>query len=114
MDIAALAGQQIAVQRTRACMSQEDLAARIGISRNTLGSIERGQTVPRLDAFLSACQVLDTAPEVLLPGAWDRGTDPRSEELLHQVGALPPWERDMFFRMAGILLDGLHRNYSAL
>ena len=39
-------------------MTQKDLAERVGISRQTMNAIERGETNPRLKLCLEICWVL--------------------------------------------------------
>jgi transcriptional regulator with XRE-family HTH domain len=52
--------------RQEARFSQRDLAERVGVSENTVGHYERGQTVPPPDRIEALAVALGRAPEALL------------------------------------------------
>ena len=47
-------------------LSQEELGARSGLTRNYIGMIERGEASPSLDAVEAIAEALETAPEDML------------------------------------------------
>lgn len=46
--------------RKKKCMSQSDLAAAVGCSKNTISSLERGEFLPTLSLAVKLAYVLDT------------------------------------------------------
>lgn len=46
--------------RTRKDMTQKDLAERIGVSRQTINAIEKGEYNPTIKLCLKICWALDT------------------------------------------------------
>ena len=49
----------IKVERARLDMTQEDLATRVGVSRQTINSIEKRRYVPSTLLALKICRVFD-------------------------------------------------------
>lgn len=54
--------------RTEANLSQAQLAEMVGVSRNTISSIETGQFNPTAKLALILCIALDKKFEVIIPG----------------------------------------------
>jgi transcriptional regulator with XRE-family HTH domain len=52
--------------RTRAGLTQEDVAERIGMASEVYGRMERGQMLPRVENLRRLCVVLNVAPHELL------------------------------------------------
>jgi transcriptional regulator with XRE-family HTH domain len=63
--------------RRRAGISAEELGYRADIHRNHIGSIERGESEPRLGTLIRLIGALDTTPDEVLDGISWR---PRGEE----------------------------------
>jgi len=62
-----LFGSKIAKIRKNKGLSQESLAAKVGIHRNHMGRIERGETNPPLNTVVKIGRILKATPnEVLL------------------------------------------------
>ena len=51
-------GEKIQALRTDAGMSQEELAARVGVTRQTIGMIEAGRFNPSLALCVAICRAL--------------------------------------------------------
>lgn len=51
-------GESVHVLRERAGWSQEELAKRAGVSRNTVAAIEQGKANPTIGALSSICDAL--------------------------------------------------------
>lgn len=47
-------------------MTQVDLSRKVGITKDQIGRIERGEQVPRLSTLVSICSALDTDPNKLM------------------------------------------------
>ena len=58
--------------RTRMDMTQKDLAESIGVSRQTINAIEKGEYNPTIKLCLKICWVLDTGLDELF---WEDDTN---------------------------------------
>lgn len=72
VDVGVRFGQNVRRLRQDAGLSQRRLAQRCAISLRTVGFIERGLSLPRLDTVVKLTASLGTSPEVLFDGlpAW--------------------------------------------
>lgn len=61
-------GTRFAGQRGRMGLSQEDLAAKAGMSTSYISCIERGHRTPRWEKLTTLARALDTTPEWLMTG----------------------------------------------
>lgn len=59
-------GSRIKFYRTNANISQEDLAAKLNVSRRHLTNIETGLKIPSLDLLISIANALDVSADDLL------------------------------------------------
>jgi transcriptional regulator with XRE-family HTH domain len=74
MNIAVRFGQNLALCRRRACLSQEDLAVMASLHRTAVGQIERGERVCRIDTLIKLAGSLGVPPGELLDGMeWEPG-----------------------------------------
>ena len=67
-------GTRIRKARERACISQAELARRIGISKNAMNAIEGGATDPRASRIVAIAQELGVSTDTLLLGKSATGT----------------------------------------
>jgi len=65
--IAQLIGQRVVAHRTRRQLTQQEVAERIGISRQALSSIERGTRLPHWPTLYAVAGVLRKDVYDLLP-----------------------------------------------
>ena len=65
-------GRRVRRRRRAAGLSQDELAARAGISRQAVGALEAGRHLPRVDAALGLARALGTTVEDLLAPAPSR------------------------------------------
>jgi len=61
-----LFAQRLRELRDRAGISQEKLAEKANLHRNTVGIIERGQQIPTLDVICKLAHALDMKPYQLI------------------------------------------------
>lgn len=59
-------GEKIKIWRENKNLSQEQLAALIGVSRQSVYMWERGASEPSLTLFLKMCEVFETDPNKFL------------------------------------------------
>lgn len=64
---------RLKVARAEKNLSQEDLANIVGVSRQTISSIETGQFNPTAKLALLLCMALDKKFEDLFYFSWDNG-----------------------------------------
>lgn len=55
-------------RRRAGCLSQEELAAAVGLSRTAIGTIEVGRCMSRVDTILRLAAATNESPCVLLAG----------------------------------------------
>lgn len=65
------------VARTKKDMTQKDLANAIGVSRQTINAIEKGEYNPSIKLCLKICWALDTKLDELF---WEEKSDEETEE----------------------------------
>ncbi len=71
MEIGERFGRNVAVQRLKAGLTQEELADRADMHRTEVSLIENGGRKPRLETILKLAGTLGTPAETLLAGlAW--------------------------------------------
>lgn len=73
-------GQKIKEYRMRAAVSQEELAARTGLSLRTIQRIENEETQPRGDSLRRLAEALGVEVEVLMEGVDAAGGDIRGKD----------------------------------
>ncbi len=61
-------GRNLAYCRRRAKLSQEELSFRAGLHRVTVGMLERGERVPRIDTLVKLAGTLGVSSDELLDG----------------------------------------------
>jgi len=68
MDVAARFGENLVRCRTRAEMSQEELAHNSSLHRTEIGLLERGARIPRIDTLVKLAGALSVPPSELIEG----------------------------------------------
>ncbi len=96
MDIIAF-GNRVRAARERLGITQEDLAARVGMSPSHMSIVERGVKVPRMDTVVKLANELDVSADFLLQ---DSITQSRNNQLLSSIMELPEKERDLLLHKA--------------
>ena len=102
-------GTKVAMMRLARNFSQEELAARIGISRNALGSIERGESEMKISTLISVCKILNVTPNEMLPAHLSKAaTDfPELNAIAEKLREMSPYQRSLFFTIANLVLAGI-------
>jgi transcriptional regulator with XRE-family HTH domain len=74
VDIAALFGDNLARQRKRADLSQEELSLRASLHRTEISQLERGLRIARVDTLVKLRNALEVSSDDLLTGiVWNSG-----------------------------------------
>jgi transcriptional regulator with XRE-family HTH domain len=71
MDVVALLGRNVRLQREARGLSQEELAFEAGMKRSYLSELERGLRNPSVRALGRLAMALDVEPAALLAGSED-------------------------------------------
>ena len=102
-------GQNIGMKRVNAGYSQEQLAEIVGISKNALGRIERGESVPRADTLISVCRELKTTPNEIYPDylSEEDHKDDQISEMMKMVQRLSENQKRQFFMMMKVIFNGI-------
>lgn len=64
-------GNNIQQARLRRGLTQEQVAAKLGLTQNHYGRFERGEIRPNLDRLYQICEVLSVPIEELFKGTYD-------------------------------------------
>ena len=96
MDLIAF-GNRVRAARERLGITQEDLAARVGMSPSHMSIVERGVKVPRMDTVVKLANELDVSADYLFQDSVARS---RNNQLLSTIMDLPDRERDRLLNMA--------------
>lgn len=84
-------------------LSQEKLAEKIGISKNHLSNIERGNNIPTLKFLFDICNVLGETPDYYLLGVISNETH-ETEQMIRQ---LPKPQQKMLCILIKTYLDSI-------
>ena len=104
MDTGAVA-RRIGETRKRRGLTQEELAARAGISPTHMGVIERGIKVPNLDTFVSLANALEVSADELLQDVVDKSCESASSELSELISQQSPEMQRKIYRAVRALVE---------
>lgn len=104
MDARAV-GRQIKAAREMKKLTQEDLAALVGISPTHVSIIERGVKVPRLDTFVAIANALEVSADALLIDVADYAAINAASELSAAIAKLPRQEKLRILKLASALIE---------
>ncbi len=76
-------GERIAQARIKLGLSQRDLAAKLGITQQSVTALERRGSIPRSDTLLKLCDILGVTANDLL-GMAGQTKNPASKGRLHE------------------------------
>ena len=103
MDVVSL-GNRIREVREAQGLTQEELAARTGLSIKHLSVLERGLKEPRLTTFLLITEALETTPNELLtaPAACNYISD-----IVYKASKLSPEKQEKLLKIVNTLVEEL-------
>lgn len=107
-------GRNIAIRRETAGYSQERFAEELGISKNALGKIERGETMPRIDKLIAACRELNVTPNEIIPGFLSLGEtiDPEMIEIIQRIKMYSKGQKRQLYSMINVIMNGIEHSNS--
>ncbi len=98
-------GKRIRKYRESKGWRQEDFAERIGLSVTYTGMIERGEKTPKLETFINIANVLGVSTDLLLADVVNAQYEIKSSELLEEIAALKPTERERIYTVLRAMID---------
>lgn len=101
-----LIGIRIMQKRKEHELSQEQLAEKIGFSKNHLSNIERGQYTPTLKFVLEICNVLGETPDYYLLGKISETSDNISDT----IKRLPEDRQHLVLKLLETYLDEINNS----
>lgn len=101
-----LIGIRIMQRRKAYGLTQEELAERIGYSKNHLSSVERGKFVPTTQFIFKTCSALGETPDYYLIGKISQ----ESEKISELAKCLPIDAQRLCCRILQVVLDEIQNN----
>ncbi|MCP3933376.1 MAG: helix-turn-helix transcriptional regulator [Bacteroidetes bacterium] len=80
-------GQQIKNLRTANHLSQEDLAQKLFVSRQSISKYENGEATPDVEKLVQMAEIFEVSLDYLI-----LGREPEKEVLVEQRGKMNAWE----------------------
>ena len=93
-------GLKIANQRSQRGLAQADLAEELGISRNAVGAMERGEADFGISRMISVCDALNVTPAEIFPNrlAEKSRLPDEMQELEEKMSQMTPYQRSLCMR----------------
>ncbi len=98
-------GKRIRKYREARGWRQSDFAEMIDLSVTYTGMIERGEKTPKLETFIKIANALNVSTDLLLADVVNAQYEIRSSELLDEIAALKPAERERIYRVIRAMID---------
>ena len=99
-----LIGIRIMQKRKECDLTQENLAEKIGLSKNHISNIERGVIIPKIEILLKICEVLGETPDYYLIG---RISSQKEDELMKLLSMCPPKNLDLIKKLIETYLNNI-------
>lgn len=100
-----LIGIRIMQRRKSVGLTQDDLAERVGLSKNHISNIERGKNFPTTKFILQICDIMGETPDYYLIGKISKDVD----ELTSKIKRLPPDSQHMALHLIDAYLEEISR-----
>lgn len=103
-------GERLRAARVAACLTQEELAAKVGMATEAYGRFERGRFLPRAERLVAMATALGVSTDALLgitqPGAAANHRDqPAIQRLLRQLERVDPSAVNLLCQTVESLLE---------
>ncbi len=104
MDLCAI-GSRIKAARERAGMTQEDLAATIGMSTTHISVLERGVKAPKLETLVNIANALHVSTDMLLQDVVTYAVEGLTSELSAAIMQLAPKDQERILKAIRALTE---------
>ena len=98
-------GKKIQFFREKAGISQEELAAHVGVSVTSISNIERGANYPSFENFIKILNFIKASPNSVLLEVVDEAQVSKAGELWEKMKDLDTESRNRILRVVEVLLD---------
>lgn len=100
-------GLNIQKLRDQRGMAQIDLAAELGVSKNTVNSIEHGGSDFGISRLISVCDTFNVSPSEVLPDRLkpESNLDQDMQKLLERLSRLTPYQRSQCLNLMNAAID---------
>ena len=98
-----LIGLRIMQKRKELGLSQENLAEKLGISKNHLSNIERSVYIPTVECIFKICETMGNTPDYYLIGTPSNETD----EIVNLIKTMPAISQDKLLALIKFYINNL-------
>jgi transcriptional regulator with XRE-family HTH domain len=104
-------GQALALARSAAAMTQEDVSEALDVNTETISRFERGHTLPPLSRLFELATLYGVEPETLVAGGAARSLDPATD-ITSLMGGLSDEDREFVREWVVAMCTRLSRSVS--
>jgi transcriptional regulator with XRE-family HTH domain len=97
-------GRRLQEYRKKKGLTQEQLAEKIGVSRNYLSAVERGINALSYEKLIEAVNCLDCSADDIFQDVINHGYTVKSSKLAEELAGLPQDEQDRIFEVIETLI----------
>lgn len=98
-------GKKIQFFREKAGVSQDELAAHVGVSVTSISNIERGANYPSFENFIKILNYIKASPNQVMFDIVDNAQISKASELWDRIKELDNAKRQKLFRIVQIFLE---------
>ena len=98
-----LVGNQIKKQRELKKLTQEELAEKVGLSRNYISFLERGTKAPRLETLINIANALGVSANTLLLDVLDYDDKLQSIHISKEIECLSSKDKEIIYGVINVL-----------
>jgi transcriptional regulator with XRE-family HTH domain len=98
-------GKKIQYFREKAGISQDELAAHVGVSVTSISNIERGANYPSFENFIKILNYIKASPNQVMFDIVDNAQISKASELWDRIKKLDNAKRQKLFRIVQIFLE---------
>lgn len=98
-------GQRFKQYREKAGLTQEELAEKVGLNSNYISRIERGESFPRLEAFVALLNGLEVSADAILCDVVFTSSVYTENTLSEKLKKLPKKERMKILEVVSLLIN---------
>ncbi len=98
-------GQRFKLYREKAGLTQEELAEKVGLNSNYISRIERGDSFPRLEAFVGLLNTLEVSADAILCDVVSASVKYTESSISEELDKLPNNEKAKILEIVSLLVS---------
>ena len=106
-----LIGKRIKMYRMAKGLTQENLAEKIGLSRNYYSAAERGIYSLNIDKIVEIINILDCTADEIFADVINKGYQVKSSLLSEKISKLPKEEQERILAIVDTLVETAKKNW---